>query len=211
MAEHFVETDNSIPRAGRWYHWWPVLVFLAASVGVFYLANRTYSTWTEGVTSGLLFGLSCFIAALGGLWSRCWLRGIWLAVAITGVTVVGFMAVTWEVIDGPQNYAGFFITPIFVLGISLATLIARIIWGWQLEHPNSTSGQHHVLGMEETLLGVGVVASFLILLRVPQTVWEMPVSEFYSRVHQSWSFRVNCAGLDCLDLFHCFRSNRIQQ
>ena len=186
MAEPCVNSSQSATPKRRWLQFWPVAGYLVACVAGFYAATSEYSWWTGGVTTAMLFGLGCFVSAVGGLSSRCWLRGIWTAVAIAATTVFCFM-ITESEISEVRNLAGFFITPIFVLGISLPTLFARTFWGWKLEYSSAEPSHHSSLGMEETLLGVGVVASFLIMLRVPQASWEMPIFEFYTNVGASFA------------------------
>ena len=97
MAEPCVNSSQSATPKRRWLQFWPVAGYLVACVAGFYAATSEYSWWTGGVTTGMLFGLGCFVSAVGGLSSRCWLRGIWTAVAIAATTVFCFMITESEI------------------------------------------------------------------------------------------------------------------
>ncbi len=129
--------------------------------------------------AGIIVGESCFVVLLSGLTKRTWLGAylFGLAVASSGYAaiLVGFL---WIGELNVEALAAFAMLPAFLLVASSPLYGFRHYFGWRLALPGESPSRRQPLRLADIFSLIAISASVLVLMRVPQVIWEENTSRY---------------------------------
>jgi len=173
-------------RTRSWPIWLFVAIALLLNVSIPPLINWMDfpgflgDIWAFIGFAGVLVGEICFVVLVSGLAKRTWLGaylfGLGLAVAGYSAVLGGF----WLADEFDTDMiAGAALLPLFLLSATGPLFGFRRVFGWRLVFEDETVTPRQPLRLADIFSQIAIVASVLVLARVPQVIMENTISDHW--------------------------------
>ncbi|MBC8353393.1 MAG: hypothetical protein H8E66_15450 [Planctomycetes bacterium] len=130
--------------------------------------------------AGIIVGECCFVVLVSGLTKRTWLGAYLLGL---GISTAGYAAIlagfAWTNSFNFESIAGFAMLPTLLLVAASPLYVLRHYFGWRLVLHGESPPPRQPLRLADIFSLIAIVASVLVLMRVPQVIWEERASSYW--------------------------------
>ncbi|HUG68250.1 MAG TPA: hypothetical protein VMM76_10895 [Pirellulaceae bacterium] len=169
---------------------WPVWLFVAIAL-LFNISIPLLIDWLDFGNwnyfaqallgfAGIIVGECCFVALVSGLTKRTWLGAYLFGLGLCCVGYVAALGAFWlndQLVA--ESIAGLALLPAFLLVAVSPLSFFRHCFGWRLIIDGDLPPPRQPLRLTDIFSLVAVVATVLVLVRVPQVISEADASEYW--------------------------------
>lgn len=130
--------------------------------------------------AGVVVGEMCFVALVAGLTQRTWFGAYLFGLALTVAGYSAFLGGVWlaDSVDR-DTAAGLALLPVFLLAAASPLTGLRRFFGWRLVFEGDAISPWQPLRLADLFSQIAIVASVLVLARVPQVILENSVGDHW--------------------------------